>query len=61
MSKFDELCQAYVIDRLKYLKYQEDCWRFGAILVKGLRDYLQCPEDNIKVYPAKGEIEPNAK
>lgn len=58
MSKFDQLCKAYSKARKNYFDYRTDCTSFTTWLMTGFLTYLNCPADQLRYFPMKGEIRP---
>ncbi len=58
MSKFDQLCKAYTKARRNFFDYREDCTAFSTWLMTGLLTYLDCPPDQLRFFPLKGELRP---
>jgi len=60
MSKFEELCKSYATARENYFNYRNACWDFASHLVSGMIDYFQCPKEQVKFIPLKGDEKPGS-
>ncbi|MGB9937216.1 MAG: hypothetical protein ACPK7O_05800 [Methanobacterium sp.] len=59
MTRFEELCESYANARKRYFNYENECMEFGMKMVNGLKEYLQCPPEQINYYPPDKESDPN--
>ncbi|MFQ5400118.1 MAG: hypothetical protein ACE5E7_11030 [Anaerolineae bacterium] len=60
MSKFEELCRAYLKARREFREYEETCRNFARDLIYGMIDYFGWPDDQEITYIPLGErISPN--
>ncbi|MDI6724288.1 MAG: hypothetical protein QMD61_06540 [Methanobacterium sp.] len=61
MTKFDKLCESFANARKRYFNYENECLEFGAKMVDGLVEYLECPPEQVNYYPPDKESDPNVK
>lgn len=59
MTKFEELCESFANARKRYFNYENECMDFGIKMVDGLKEYLQCPPEQVNYYPPDKESDPN--
>ena len=59
MTRFEKLCESYTCARKRYFNYETECMEFGIKMVDGLKEYLQCPPEQINYYPPDKESDPN--
>ena len=59
MSRFEELCESYTSARKRYFNYENECMEFGIKMMKGLKEYLECPPEQVNYYPPDKESDPN--
>jgi hypothetical protein len=55
MSKYDELCSAYVSARRSFFARRDVCIAFAGTLMKGFEGYLQSPLFQLRFIPRTGE------
>ncbi len=60
MSKFEELCQAYVLSRKTYVDYRDSCFAFSQTLLEALVRYLEVPDGRIRLVPVNREPDAEA-
>jgi len=60
MSKYEELCQAYANSRKTYVEYRNACFGFAQDLIEGLVNFLQVPEERIRLVPVNRDPDPEA-
>jgi hypothetical protein len=59
MTRFEELCESYANARKGFFDYENECMEFGTKMVEGLREYLECPPEQVNYYPPDKESDPN--
>ncbi len=59
MTRFEELCESYTSARKRYFNYENECMEFGIKMVDGLKEYLDCPPEQVNYYPPDKESDPN--
>jgi hypothetical protein len=59
MSRFEELCESYTSARKRYFNYENECMEFGIKMMNGLKEYLECPPEQVNYYPPDKESDPN--
>lgn len=60
MSKFDELCRAYVQSKRAFTEYQNACRNFARDLITGMVQYFDWPQNQEITYiPLGEEISPS--
>lgn len=55
MSKFDEMCAAYVESRKNWFSYRDKCSDAMRRLAAGFIKYCEIPEDQVRLVPVTGE------
>jgi hypothetical protein len=55
VSKYDELCKAYVAARTSFFRRRDACSAFADILMKGFEGYLQSSLYQLRFIPRTGE------
>lgn len=58
MTKYQELCSIFTKARNKYFDNRRACLNFTTNFIGGLTNFLQCPEEQVKIFPFEGEREP---
>jgi len=51
MTRYQDLCEAYVTSRDNYFSYQKECLEFSGQLLQGLASDFQIPDDRVRVIP----------
>ena len=59
MTRFEDLCGSYTSARKRYFNYENECMEFGIKMVDGLKEYLECPPEQVNYYPPDKESDPN--
>jgi hypothetical protein len=54
MSKFDELCKSFEESRRHFEAYRDEHFNFADQLIRGLIEYFEIPQSQIKFRPADG-------
>ncbi len=55
MSRYDELCNAYVAARNEFFQRRERCVAFAAMLMKGFETYIGAPLFQMRFVPHTGD------
>jgi len=58
MTRYEDLCQAYVTSRNNYFAYHKECLEFCGRLLDGLVKNFEIPADRIRVIPVDQPPEP---
>ncbi len=53
MSRYNELCEAFHQSCNNWKEYQQQSYSFILNLAEGLREYLECPSNELYFYPYK--------
>lgn len=56
MTRFEQLCSAYSGVKREYESYRSECLQFAALLLDGLREYLESPEGFVSLYAKSGAL-----
>lgn len=59
MSKFDELCRSFAEARRQYSAYRDEHFRFADRLIRGLIEYFEIPQSQIRYVPTDEEVKTN--
>lgn len=60
MSKYEQICQAYMTARKTFQEYEDTCRNFARDLIYGMIDYFNWPQDQEITYiPLGEEFNPN--
>lgn len=61
MSKYEEVCNAYMKGKKDFIDYRDSCYKFTEQLKKGMINYLQWPEKQVDYIPLKENVDRKRK